>query len=133
MMKQQKPVEPGFCRAAGLKYPYCLRYLLGYPFQFVFQTAFYLSFCIWSISLACLAIILHKILTDYWMKFLYIFIGFFFAGFCRQFCSRSQDGKVVYAGLAVFGFLFLIYILITDRRKELKERGSAISFHSLPC
>ena len=126
MMHKQSLLNPDFTGQLVLKYPLLSSVFIGFTlFQFVFlKPPFIFSFCVWSISLVCLAIILHRVLTDYWMKFWYIFIGFFFLASADNFLLQvSRMERWFMLALAGTGFLFLIYILITDRRKELKERG----------
>ncbi len=126
MMFQHSLLNSDFTGQLVLKYPFLSSIFIGFTlFQFVFlNPPFIFSFCIWSISIACLVIILHKVLTDYWMKFWYIFIGFFFLASADNFLLQvSRSERWFMLALAGSGFLFLVYILITDRRKELKERG----------
>ncbi|MDH7463920.1 mechanosensitive ion channel [Chitinophagaceae bacterium 26-R-25] len=93
--------------------------------QFMFiGTPFIFSALLWLISLACLSIIFYKFISTFWMVF--------WLSFAAMFMLASIDNLILQASmqerwgmllLSMVGAVYGCVVLISDHRKELRERG----------
>lgn len=94
-------------------------------YQFVFINApFIFSFCIWSVQIVCLLILLQSYITRFWLKFWAVLATLFLLASLDNFVLQASRVERWYmAALSLAGIVFGIYIIFSRHRTELKERS----------
>jgi small-conductance mechanosensitive channel len=108
-----------------IHYPLPASALIGlsiYQFAFI-RAPFIFSFCIWTIQVICLLIVLNGFITRYWLRFWMITTILFLLACMDNFILQaSRTERWFIAALSIAGIIHGSVTLLNGHRAELKER-----------
>jgi len=98
-------------------------------FQFIFLSPpFILSVIFWLISCISLSIMFHKFITRYWMRvWLLMVVLFLVTAFDNLILQASRIERWFMLGLSLTGTISGIFILMTGKKQELREKMIVLS------
>ncbi len=125
-LSDENELNPDFAGQLVFRYPVYSAIFIGLNLlQFLFQDApFIFSMIFWILSAVCLTIIFGRYITKLWKRFwLMISALFLLACVNNLILQASQRESWWMLVLEISGVLIGIYLLITGRKNQLKEKG----------